>query len=128
MPEALEQRLIAAYQQQMEAYKRAHAIMDARAAHADWLAQLQEPLSVVAALELQMADDKRAWREGSHAPGAELRVLLDQLGEKIRTLKEAIDSEMAELLAQRSRLLPVIDDFIRQRWMLNAYARSAERV
>lgn len=128
MSDALEKRLLAGYRQQLQAYEQALNVVCTRADNLDWLAQLQQSMQQVAALDQQLATDKADWRLSGRAPGSELRTLLDQLATKIATLKDTIDSEVAELHARRSRLLPEIDDFIRQRWMLNAYGQATTKV
>jgi hypothetical protein len=129
----LEQRLLAGYRQQLQNYENAWLVLVGRVptdgqthAPSDWLPRLQDPLQRVADLDRAMAHDKAVWQQNAGKPGRELSAVLDQLAEKIRVLKEAIDAEVADLLVRKQRLLPVMDDFIRQRWMLNAYGQTSE--
>jgi hypothetical protein len=125
--DVLERRLIAGYEQQLQAYAHALQIFAAKSpgVETDWLTRLQEPLERIAALDRVMAADKAAWRISGRSNGVELRSVIDQLADKIRMLKDCIDCEVADLTARRNRLLPEVDDFIRQRWMLNAYGAMA---
>jgi hypothetical protein len=124
--DALEQRLIAGYEQQLQAYEHALEIFAARSQdlERDWLTRLQEPLDCIAALDRVMTADKAAWRASGRSNGIEMRAVIDRLAKKIQALKVCVDGEVAELTARRDRLLPEMDDFIRQRWMLNAYGAA----
>src|SRR5262249_10223799 len=120
--EQLEQRVLAGYQRQASHYERALRLLEQR--DANWAQDLHAILEEVARLEPVYADAKAAWQQSGQTPGVELRAVLDRLAEQIRVLRAMIDSQVAELLARKQRLVPEIDDFIRRRWMLNAYGQT----
>lgn len=125
---SLEQRLIAGYRQQASHYEQALQMLEQRDTAAlgeeRWVTGLQVILQTVAELNARMADDKAGWGQAQRSPEAELRVVLDDVAARIRLLGERIDAAVADLVARKRRLLPEIDDFIRQRWMLAAYGRQ----
>jgi hypothetical protein len=122
--EQLEQRVLAGYRRQASHYERALRLLEQRDAVTNWAQDLHAILEEVAGLEPEYADAKAAWQQSGKTPGVELRAVLDRLAEQIRVLRAMIDSQVAELLARKQRLVPEIDDFIRRRWMLNAYGQS----
>jgi hypothetical protein len=129
----LEQRLIAGYGQQASQYELALRILEERASAATgtsddhgWASALQGVLQSVTELDADLADDKVAWRQSGRVAGADLRLVLDRVATQIRVLGERIDGQVADLVARKQRLLPEIDEFIRQRWMLNAYGRVGQ--
>lgn len=134
MINALEQRLVAGYRQQADAYERALRILNERMLSADasvqldWAPELRDTLQTVADLDAKLADDKRAWQHSARIQGPELRSLLERLATQIRELSTKIDGEIAALVARKERLAPEIDVFLRQRSMLNAYSQQSATV
>ena len=129
----LEQRLVDGYRQLASQYEKALSIVQAPASPTScppgeihWMPTLQEALQTVAGLDARLADDKSAWAQSGRSPGTELRTILDRVAAQIRTLAEHIDRQVAQLVARKERLVPKMDEFIRQRWMLNAYEKVGQ--
>jgi hypothetical protein len=126
---ALEQRLHNAHVEQLRHYERALDIVanPLRLAGTtvinDWVHDLNAELNEIAAINTRIAGDKRAWAESGQRPGRALQSLLDVLAERIRELGQRVDGHIADLQAHRHNMLPEIDDFIRQRRMLQAYGK-----
>lgn len=124
--DSLQERLAAAYRLQAKHYDEAlHiATQDGQAFDQDaWVHDLQTTLQAIAAVDEQMAPDKLAWRVSGQKPDADLRDVLDALSGAIQRLADAIDRRSEELTRRKQRLLPVLDEFIRQRQMLSSYAQ-----
>ena len=130
--DSLEQRLIAGYGQQANQYEQALLCLAGRASDAKGAAEtgcvadLLKVLEMVAKLDADLAADKAAWRQSGRTPGDELRMMLERVATQIRVLAEHVDALVADAVAQKQRLVPEVDDFIRQRWMLNAYERHGQ--
>lgn len=131
--DSLQERLIEGYRRQLEHYQRALRILETFAPAGDteisdhpWAHELHDLLTSAAAVNAGMATDRAAWQQAGAAPSAELSEVLDRLAEQIRTLSCQIDKHVARLLERRQRLVPVMDEFIRQRWMLNAYGKHGQ--
>ncbi|HZZ78305.1 MAG TPA: hypothetical protein VFE62_07290 [Gemmataceae bacterium] len=125
--EILEQRLLAGYRRQSSLYERALRVIEERSSEPNWAQNLHAVLEEVTALEAEHADTKVGWQQTGRSPGPELRVVLERLGAQIQSLRAAIDNQVAEITARKERLMPEVDDFIRRRWMLNAYGQSAAK-
>ena len=125
--DVVERRLIAGYQRQATEYERALRVLEAGAdagRENNWAQHLNDVLLIVAELDGELTDAKAAWRDSGRTPGTELRALLDRLASQIRVVGAHIDAQVVQLVARKQRLLPEIDDFIRQRWMLHAYRQT----
>jgi hypothetical protein len=126
---ALEQRLIHAYQEQLQHYTRALAVVDQQApastvsGNQNWVHDLHAALEDVQTVDAAMADDKSAWRLSGLYPGLELSTLLERVAHMICALADGIDRHMDELQAHKEQLLPEIDAFIQRRRMLEAYGQ-----
>ncbi len=128
--EHVEQRLIAGYQKQGSLYESALRLLQERAgpaSDADRAHHLNEVLHRVASIETEFADARAIWRQSGKTPGTELRAVLERVAEQLRILGGLIESQVAELLVRKQRLAPAIDDFIRQRSMLNAYGQTVQQ-
>jgi hypothetical protein len=119
--EQLEQRLIAGYQRQASVYERALRVIEQQSSAPNWAQDLHAVLEEVTLLEAEYADAKAAWQQADKSPGPALRIVLDRLGVQIQSLRASIDNQVAELMARKQRFAPEMDEFIRRRWMLNAY-------
>lgn len=125
--ELLEQRLASAYAEQASHYDCALRILDSQNLISDgevdesWVFELQSALNEVSAIDIAMAEDKRAWQQSAQPPGPHLRTILDGLAKRIRILAEHVDGRVAHLNAKRRQIMPEIDGFIQQRRMLKAY-------
>jgi hypothetical protein len=127
--DSLENRLVEAYRAQAGHYDEALRIIqeDGQALEQEvWTHDLQTALQHVAAVEFHLRADKHDWQQSGRKPGAELHDLLEAIKIKIQALTAAIDRRSAELIAQKQRLLPAMDQFIRQRQMLNRYEQFAQ--
>jgi hypothetical protein len=130
--DGLEQRLIVGYNQQASYYEHALLCLAGRApdakgaAETGRVADLLKALEVIAKLDADLVADKIAWRQSGRTPGDELRMVLERVATQIRVLAEHVDALVADAVAQKQRLVPEVDDFIRQRWMLNAYERHGQ--
>ena len=131
-PGTLEQRLLQVYQEQLRHYDRALAILDDPGrVDSDlptaWVEALDAVLRNVTALDDATMNDKAAWRRAGLHPGPALRVLLDQVAQRIATLTVAVQQRVADLQASKQQLLPAIDTFIQKRRMLQAYGNYGDR-
>jgi hypothetical protein len=122
--EQLEQRLIAGYRRQSSIYERALRVLEQQSAEPSWAQDLNAVLEEVTLLEAEYADAKAAWQQTGRSPGQEMRNVLEQLGQQIQSLRTSIDNQVTELMARKQRLVPEMDEFIRRRWMLNAYSQA----
>jgi hypothetical protein len=125
-PDALEQRLTHAYEQQLRYYDRALALLDrqARSPEADscqWANELNGILKMVNDLDAGLEPEKAAWRQSGRHPGPRLRNLLELVGDRVKTLIGGVDCRVADLEARKARLLPDIDALIQKRRVLEAY-------
>ena len=122
--DSLEQRLADAYRLQTKHYNEALHVVneDGQALEKDiWVQDLQSTLQKIAAIDERMAPDKLSWQQEARKPGSELRGILATLSTSIQMLSAAIDRRSEELARRKLRLLPVLDEFIRQRQMLSSY-------
>ena len=122
----LDQRLIAGYRQQAIQYEYALRLIADTTRVGDWAHRLNEALGLIAELDAALADDKAAWRRAARTPGPALRAVLDSVGERIQSLAKHIDERVASLMDEKKRLVPQIDEFVRQRAMLNAYEQCSQ--
>lgn len=119
----LEQRLLTNYRQQAAHYERALRLLDSEA---DRDARIQDVVIIlqqIAEMDAALAEDKTAWRQTNRQAGTELRTLLDTLAVQIRTLSECVEQHMVQVAARKAQLAPALDEVMRQRTMLKAYAQ-----
>jgi hypothetical protein len=131
LPTDLETTLCAAYRTQAELYAKALAYCtqessaEKPAAHADdWLPKLVVILAQVAVVEKQLATVKEAWQRQGQPMGAELRACLAGVADLLRPLAATINRAVEALEADRSRMIPRIDQVARLRRMQQAYDRT----
>jgi hypothetical protein len=128
--QALEQRLLRAFREQLRHYDRALAIVEPQghgAADPGWVLNLNAVLREVEMADTAMTADKTAWRRAGQIPGTELKTLVDCLADRLRTLAEFIQRHVADIQARKEQLLPEVDGFIQQRRMLEAYGKYGDR-
>jgi len=124
--DSLEQRLTDAYRMQANLYEDAICIVNSDAQSIDmddWVNDLRSTLHEVAVIEARIAHDKVSWEESGRTPGNDLQGILKRIAVQIRSLTTLIDRRSEELMAKKQRLLPVLDEFIRQRHMLQSYGQ-----
>jgi hypothetical protein len=119
---ALEQRLIEAYQAQLELYDRA---LDTVARPDESAPDLNAILRDIAALDAELAEDKAVWRFSGCQPGPQLREALDRVADRIRALSATVDRRFVEVQTSKQALMPEVDECILQRRMLHAYGKSS---
>ena len=86
--------------------------------------QLNEKLRAIAELDGAAAADRALYRHVGPQPG-ELSALLDQVANRLATLRQIIDREAQQLQERRDKMLPEIDEFIQRRRMFDAYSKAA---
>jgi hypothetical protein len=127
MESDLDAILCAAYRDQAELYARALACCSAEnlGQHADgWLPQLGKILSQVATIEGQIATVKVEWHRQGRSPGAELRTCLARVAELLRLLAATINRSIETLEANRSTMIPQLEQVARLRRMQQAYDQT----
>ena len=123
----LETILCAAYRDQAELYARALACCSADnlGQHADgWLPQLVKILSQVATIEGRIATVKEQWRRQGRSPGAELRTCLARVSDLLQPLAATINRSIETLEANRSTMIPQLEQVARLRRMQQAYDQT----
>jgi predicted trehalose synthase len=122
--ETLQQRLSQGYREQLRLYDQALDLVTQDTvppASGHWAGELDGILKAIAAVDAALADDKSAWRQGSHQPCPEFSAVLDKIASRLAMLAQIVQGQVAEYEARKLRLLPEMDAFIQQRRMLNAY-------
>ena len=129
--QALEQRLVQAYQEQLRHYDQALAITEAPSVQptltGHWVGDLDAVLKSVSTLDAALAEDKAAWRQSGQQAGPQMSALLDQLASRLGMLAQIVKGQVAEFEARREQLMPEMDAFIQQRRMLSAYGTYGDR-
>lgn len=130
--DALEERLLQAYREQLRRYDQALALVSQESAPSEigtghWASELDAILQSIAALDAPRAEDKEFWRECKRVPGVQLAALLDQIAGRLAMLGQIVKGQEAEFAARKARLLPEMDAFIQQRRMLSAYGSHGDR-
>ena len=123
MSDALEERLTRALEEQVRHYDQAHRVLD-DADTSDleaWASRLDAALDAVRTNELALAQDRAAWHGTGRKPGPTLSGVLARLAERVQSLAQRVDAEIALLLTRRQQMLPAIDLLMRQERMLKAY-------
>ena len=123
LPPEVQQRLVDGYRTQLRLYDEAVALASQAGAQ-DWAYQLNGKLRAIAELDAASADDRTLYRQVGPQPG-ELSALLEQVANRLDTLRQTIDREVQQLQERRDKMLPEIDEFIQRRRMFDAYSKAA---
>jgi hypothetical protein len=120
----LELQLVEAYRLQSQHYETALTILNKQPENSElitWVNDLQCELQQIAMIEQRTAPERHAWENAARTPGAELSAVLKGVAVQIQSLLVAIDRRTEEISKRKQHLLPVLDEFIRHRHMLQSY-------
>jgi len=123
--DALEQRLLDGYVEQLAHYDSALAMLDRTEKDSayGWVHDLHALLMKICDLDQRLDADRAAWREGSHTAGGELLALWERIAARIDALARAVHAHMSELQTRKADLLPALDALIQKRRMREAYGK-----
>jgi hypothetical protein len=131
--DAAEANLCAAYREEIDRYERAVQLVEGLPAAlqdgtggGEVLPQVLARLDEVAAIEAQITESKRRWREGERKPGPQLQHAIARLRELVERLSALIRAAEQQALAEKERLAPALDAAVRSRQMLRAYGGGSQ--